>query len=105
IGYLGYGLRRAIERLPSARPDPLDQADAWFGFYDRAVIFDHERERVVAVVARREDATGRDRAARLTETRRSVAAAARIGAAGAPARLPAVEATPATTRGAYLRAV
>src|SRR5580765_814004 len=40
VGYLGYGLRRALERLPSGRPDPLDSPDAWFAFYDRAVIFD-----------------------------------------------------------------
>ena len=105
IGYLGYGLRRALERLPSGRPDPLDQPDAWFGFYDRAVIFDHRLARVVAVVARREGATGRDRAARLAETRTSLAAAPRDGIAGSSDPPPAVEATPATTRDIYVRAV
>jgi para-aminobenzoate synthetase component 1 len=105
IGYLGYGLRRALERLPSARPDPLDQPDAWFGFYDRAVIFDHRQARVVAVIARREDATGRDRAARFAETRMSLAAAPRAAITGPSERLAAVEATQATTRDVYVRSV
>jgi para-aminobenzoate synthetase component 1 len=105
IGYLGYGLRRSLERLPSGRPDPLDQADAWFGFHDRALVFDHEQARVVAVVARREGGTGRDRTARLEEMRRCLAAAPRIATSEAPTRLPAVEATTATTRDAYLRSV
>jgi para-aminobenzoate synthetase component I len=105
IGFLGYGLRRALERLPSGRPDPLDQPDAWFGFHDRAVLFDHERGRVVAVIARCEGDTGRDRAARLEDMRRCLLAASRTPTAGAPNRLPAVEATPATSRDAYLRAV
>ncbi len=49
IGYLGYGLRRAVERLPAAPPDPLGQPDAWFGLYDRAVVFDHRERRAVLV--------------------------------------------------------
>jgi para-aminobenzoate synthetase component 1 len=49
IGYLGYGLRRAVERLPMAPRDPLGQPDAWFGLYDRAVVFDHREKRVVLV--------------------------------------------------------
>ena len=49
IGYLGYGLRRSIERLPPAPPDPLGQPDAWFGLYDRAVVFDHLERRVILV--------------------------------------------------------
>src|SRR3989441_1678987 len=50
IGYLGYGLRRAVERLPVALPDPLGQPDAWFGLYDHAAGFDH-RERRGGLVA------------------------------------------------------
>ena len=49
IGYLGYGLRRAVERLPGRPPDPLGQPDAWFGLYDRAAVFDHLERRVVLV--------------------------------------------------------
>src|SRR5437867_3982578 len=47
IGYLGYGMRRAVERLPAAPPDPLGQPDAWFGLYDRAAVFDHRERRIV----------------------------------------------------------
>jgi len=49
IGYLGYGLRRAIERLPPGPPDPLGQPDAWFGLYDRAAVYDHLERRAVLV--------------------------------------------------------
>ncbi|HET8946931.1 MAG TPA: hypothetical protein VFQ07_08100, partial [Candidatus Polarisedimenticolia bacterium] len=41
IGYLGYGLRSAVERLARGRPDPLDLPDAWFAVYDAALLFDH----------------------------------------------------------------
>ncbi len=50
IGWLGYGLRHAVERLPERAPDPLGHPVLWFGVYDSAVIFDH-RERRVALVA------------------------------------------------------
>jgi para-aminobenzoate synthetase component 1 len=49
IGYLGYGLRRAIERLPQGPPDPLGHPDAWFGLYDRAAVFDHLERRTILV--------------------------------------------------------
>ena len=49
IGYLGYGLRRAVERLPLAPRDPLGQPDAWFGLYDRALVFDHRERRALLV--------------------------------------------------------
>jgi para-aminobenzoate synthetase component 1 len=41
IGYLGYGLRRTLERLPACEPEPFRLPDAWFGVYDAAVVFDH----------------------------------------------------------------
>ncbi len=50
VGCLGYGLRRAVERLPARPPDPLGQPDAWFGLYDSGVVFD-SRERRVSLVA------------------------------------------------------
>ena len=49
IGYLGYGLRRAIERLPGALPEPQRQPRAWFGIYDAALVFDHDEHRVRVV--------------------------------------------------------
>jgi para-aminobenzoate synthetase component 1 len=41
IGYLGYGLRGAVERIGRGPVDPLDLPDAWFGVYDSALVFDH----------------------------------------------------------------
>jgi len=105
IGYLGYGLRRALERLPSGRPDPLDQPDAWFAFYDRAVIFDHVAQRVVAVIARVEGRSSKERAVGVFEARRCLEDARRIGVMPPSEGLAAAEASPATPRGAYLDAV
>lgn len=51
IGYLGYGLRRAVEDLGPRPPDPVGQPDAWFGLYDAAAVFDHESRRVFLVAA------------------------------------------------------
>src|SRR5262245_35656906 len=46
VGFLGCGLRTAVERLPRAAADPLDQPDGWFGVYEQALVFDHhERDR------------------------------------------------------------
>ena len=49
IGYLGYGLRSAAERLDRTAPEPLGLPDAWFGLYDAALIFDHASGTVHAV--------------------------------------------------------
>ena len=49
LGYLGYGLRAASERLERAAPEPLGLPDAWFGVYDAALVFDH-RSRVVHAI-------------------------------------------------------
>jgi para-aminobenzoate synthetase component 1 len=105
IGYLGYGLRHAVERLPAGTPDPLDQPDGWFGFYDGAVVFDHADARVLLVAARA-DAADRDRrpAARLAEARNRVSgAAARPPIPSGPP--PHVESFAATLRADYLDAV
>jgi aminodeoxychorismate synthase component I len=116
IGYLGYGLRRSIERLPASPPDPLGQPQAWFGLYDGAVIFDHREGRVFLVAtgiggpdgSPREELARRrlERLRRRLETARSGStgtggSAARPGA-GAP---PSIHALPHTTRGEYLARV
>ncbi|MBI1951335.1 MAG: aminodeoxychorismate synthase component I [Acidobacteria bacterium] len=67
IGYLGYGLRRAVERLPPAPADPLGQPDAWFGLYDRAAVFDHRERRVVLVATGLGAAGEREREARAAD--------------------------------------
>ena len=64
IGYLGYGLRRAVERLPLTPRDPLGQPDAWFGLYDRALVFDHREKRVILVATGLGAAGEREREAR-----------------------------------------
>jgi para-aminobenzoate synthetase component 1 len=51
IGYLGYPIRRSIEALPEATPDPAGLPDAWFGIYDAAVLFDHHESRVTLVAS------------------------------------------------------
>jgi para-aminobenzoate synthetase component I len=90
IGFLGYGLRTAVERLPRAAPDPLDQPDGWFGVYDAALVFDHHERRAHAVAVGA--ATGR-----LAEARAAIAAGRTVGSAGAgPA--PPTEARAATPR-------
>src|SRR5262249_12327191 len=52
IGFLGYGLRHAVEPLADIPRDPLGQPDLWLGLYDRAVVFDH-RDRQVLLLALR----------------------------------------------------
>jgi para-aminobenzoate synthetase component 1 len=73
IGFLGYGFRRYVERLPGRPPDPLNQPDAWFGVYDGAVIFDHAEGRIALVAAGSSEGSARQReiraAARLEEMR------------------------------------
>jgi para-aminobenzoate synthetase component 1 len=49
IGYLGYGLRSAAERLDRTAPEPLGLPDAWFGLYDAALVFDHSSGTVHAI--------------------------------------------------------
>lgn len=45
IGFLGYEMGQYLERLPPPRPVLLDAPDAWFGFYDVLLVFDHEERR------------------------------------------------------------
>jgi para-aminobenzoate synthetase component 1 len=106
IGYLGYGLRRAVESLPGAPADPLGHPDAWLGLYDAAVIFD-QRERRVALLAaglgsgRPGDSA--DRAARrLAELRGLLAGAASRPETPAP---PGCRARLVTPREAYLKVI
>jgi para-aminobenzoate synthetase component 1 len=71
IGYLGYGLRGAVERLERGRPEPLDLPDAWFAVYDAALLFDHAARTMRAVRL-----PGSDASARAETLRRITAAAA-----------------------------
>jgi len=106
IGYLGYGLRRAVERLPTAPRDPLGQPDAWFGLYDRAVVFDHREKRVVLVStglgASGERERERRAAAGIADMRSAMSGPAGAGPGGEVARRTA---RLKTSRRAYLAAV
>ncbi len=41
IGFLGYGMGQWLEQVPPPKPAILSSPDAWFGFYDVLLAFDH----------------------------------------------------------------
>ncbi len=49
VGFFGYDLARLLERLPGPPPDPYDLPVAVLARFDRVVVFDHVRQRVLAV--------------------------------------------------------
>ncbi len=49
VGFFGYDLARLLERLPGPPPDPYGLPLAVLGRFDRLVVFDHVRQRVLAV--------------------------------------------------------
>ncbi len=49
IGYLGYGLRRSIERLPDLGRPSLGLPDLWLGLQDGAIVWDHAVSRTAAI--------------------------------------------------------
>jgi anthranilate synthase component I len=49
VGYFGYDLIRLVERLPHRPPDPFDLPIALLARFDTVVIFDHARQRVLAI--------------------------------------------------------
>ena len=107
IGCVGYGLRRTVERLPDRPRDPLDQPDAWFGLYDRAVVFDHLEQRTVGVAIGQGAPDVREREARageaLADVRSVLAAPTRAWAVPSKGlRRPAVL---KTGRSSYLRSI
>ncbi len=110
IGYMGYGLRRSVERLSTAPPDPLGLPDAWFGLYDRAAVFDHRERRAVLVATGLGAGNERQREARaaagLEDLRRSLARATPAPTAhGAPAPAVRRRARLVTGRTEYLGAI
>jgi anthranilate synthase component I len=51
VGYFGYELAGLIERLPTPAADPYGLPLAWLGRFDRLIVFDHVRQRIIAVAA------------------------------------------------------
>lgn len=46
-GYLGYELGTYVENVPASSPDDIEIPDAWIGFYDQAIIFDHVKRTIL----------------------------------------------------------
>ncbi|MCX6908512.1 MAG: aminodeoxychorismate synthase component I [Verrucomicrobia bacterium] len=66
IGCFGYGLRQFVERVPARVADDVAIPDAWFGVYDRLLVFDHDSGRAT-IISTGVDESGRadlDRARR-----------------------------------------
>ncbi len=51
VGFFGFDLVRLIESLPRRPPDPFGLPVAWLGRFDEVIVFDHARQRVVAVAS------------------------------------------------------
>ncbi len=86
VGYFGYDLARLLERLPAPPPDPYDLPVAVLARFDRLVVFDHVRQRVLAVANEIEgEVTAAMAAADLDE----LAAALTADGGGAAVELPA----------------
>ncbi|MFA6562233.1 MAG: aminodeoxychorismate synthase component I [Verrucomicrobiia bacterium] len=69
IGCFGYGLRQFVERVPARVADDVALPDAWFGVYDRLLVFDHDSGRAT-IISTGVDESGRadlDRARRRAE--------------------------------------
>ena len=49
VGYLAYDLGRHVERLPATARDDLALPEAWLGFYDHCLAFDHLAGRTYAI--------------------------------------------------------
>ena len=49
VGYMGYDLVRAVERLPDRAPDSLGRPETCFLLSDRLVIYDHVKHRLLIV--------------------------------------------------------
>ena len=107
IGYLGYGLRRAVERLSAPPPDPFGRPDAWFGLYDRAVVYDHLERRALLLATGLGAAGETQREQRAVEALRDMRST--LAAPAAPPRAPRTagrrRAILRTGKAAYLRSI
>ncbi len=70
IGYLGFGLRHFIERLPRHHPEPMEPA-LWFGLYDTLLLFDRLRRRAWLVSTGLPETSARAAARRRRERART----------------------------------
>ncbi|MDX1501702.1 MAG: anthranilate synthase component I family protein [Thermoanaerobaculia bacterium] len=91
VGWFGYELVRLLERLPAPERDPHGLPLAVLGRFDDVVVFDHARQRVVAVASEIEGerdgaaaARGLDRLSELLAAGATGGAVALPGLAGDP---------------------
>ncbi len=109
VGSFGYDLIRLVERLPSRPPDPFGLPLASLARFDNLVVFDHARQRVLAIANEIEgevDAAAAERElARLS--RLLTAGEPEGGAVAMPSRPPSrpAIAPPSLDGAAYRRAV
>ena len=87
IGNLGYDMVRLMEKLPAARPDPLDTPDALFMRPTIMVVFDIVKEELTLVTPVR-PAEGRDAEAAYAEAQERLKDVTRRLRAPLPATLP-----------------
>ena len=88
VGYFGYDLIRLVERLPDRPPDPFDLPIALLARFDTLVVFDHARQRVLAIANEIEGEASV--AAAESELGAPLAAAHRGDAAAAASPCPAI---------------
>jgi len=105
VGAFGYDMARLVERLPDRPPDPFGLPLALLARFDNLVVFDHARQRVLAVANEIEgevDAAAAERA--LGELARLLTAGAQEGGAVAmPEEAPARPLARASLDGAAYR--
>ncbi|MCI0343735.1 MAG: anthranilate synthase component I family protein [Planctomycetales bacterium] len=91
IGYLGYGLRRTIERVPDLARPSLGTPELWLGLHDGAIVWDHASGRAVAIGRGPRGAAFAERVARAARSATSLRSAWPDGEfveSPDPARLP-----------------
>lgn len=90
VGYFGFDLVRHIEELPDRPPDGFGLPAAMLGRFDHMVVFDHARQRVLAVANEVEGEVSREEALRdLDSLSALLETPMGAGAAVVPEELPA----------------
>jgi anthranilate synthase component 1 len=89
VGFFGYDMVRLVERLPVRRPDPFALPLAMLARFDTLVVFDHARQRVLAIANEIDGEVSLDEAeARLSELAEILTASASGGGVALPRRRP-----------------
>jgi anthranilate synthase component 1 len=97
VGFFGYDLARLLERLPDRPPDPFGLPVAVLARFDQVVVFDHARQRLLAIANEIEDEVTSSQA------RASLDAMAGLLGAGAATRARALPEAPAAAPAAPSR--